>query len=264
MPRRLWGLQNLRGRSRFFEVLQVLCELTFSWCVTILEFSKRFSISFAHVISIRAACQGAISSPVLCSSWYNFLMVGGSVRYSSPLRNCPIAINYVILKMGLSNVLLERKPCRELEGGGPGQKSNSRAGTGVQIHVLGRSLKHALRFLNILFKLEFSFIWLIHCLVKLYCYAFLYWAGYCCVCMFARLIRPTLFCLLRRRRWRTDDQRFATSQHPLHSRHSNERVFLGFSARMTKLQFRRWLSVDWQRHNARIVSEWSRLVRQKL
>ncbi len=39
---------------------------------------------------------------------------------------------------------------------------------------------------------------------------------------------------------------------------------IGFSAKMTKLQFRSWLSVDWQRHNARIVSEWSRLVRQKL
>jgi hypothetical protein len=45
---------------------------------------------------------------------------------------------------------------------------------------------------------------------------------------------------------------------------SLEGLFLGFSARITKLQFRRWLSVDWQRHNARIVREWSRLVRQKL
>ena len=42
-----------------------------------------------------------------------------------------------------------------------------------------------------------------------------------------------------------------------------EGLSLGFSARMTKLQFRRWLSVGWQRHNARINSEWSRLVQQK-
>jgi len=45
---------------------------------------------------------------------------------------------------------------------------------------------------------------------------------------------------------------------------SLEGLSLGFSAKMTKLQFRSWLSVDWQRHNARTVSEWSRLVRQKL
>ncbi len=43
---------------------------------------------------------------------------------------------------------------------------------------------------------------------------------------------------------------------------SLEGLSLGFSAKMTKLQFRRWLSVGWQRHNARIISEWSRLVRQ--
>jgi hypothetical protein len=45
---------------------------------------------------------------------------------------------------------------------------------------------------------------------------------------------------------------------------SLEGLSLGFSAKMTKLHFRSWLSVDWQRHNARIISEWSRLVRQKL
>ena len=43
-----------------------------------------------------------------------------------------------------------------------------------------------------------------------------------------------------------------------------EGLALGASARITKSQFRSWLSVDWQRHNARIVREWSRRVRQKL
>lgn len=43
-----------------------------------------------------------------------------------------------------------------------------------------------------------------------------------------------------------------------------EGLSLGPSARMTKVQFLSWLSVDWQRHNARIVREWNRLVRRKL
>ncbi len=34
---------------------------------------------------------------------------------------------------------------------------------------------------------------------------------------------------------------------------SMEGLFFGSSARMTKAQFRRWLLVDWQRHNARII-----------
>ena len=43
-----------------------------------------------------------------------------------------------------------------------------------------------------------------------------------------------------------------------------EGLSLGASARITKSQFRSWLSVDWQRHNAQIVREWSRRVRRKL
>ena len=43
-----------------------------------------------------------------------------------------------------------------------------------------------------------------------------------------------------------------------------EGLSLGASARVTKSQFRSWLSVDWQRHNASIVREWSRRVRQEL
>ena len=35
-----------------------------------------------------------------------------------------------------------------------------------------------------------------------------------------------------------------------------EGLSLGASARVTKSQFRSWLSVDWQRHTARIVREW--------
>ena len=43
-----------------------------------------------------------------------------------------------------------------------------------------------------------------------------------------------------------------------------EGLSLGASARVTKSQFRSWLTVDWQRHNASIVREWSRRVRQVL
>ena len=38
----------------------------------------------------------------------------------------------------------------------------------------------------------------------------------------------------------------------------------GSKSRMTKGQFIAWLSVDWQRSNARILREWLRRVREKL